>query len=213
MVQDNTAKLYSIQHRLDIRAMQTLLGICTGIAADDQITDKEVLFLRTWLSEHSAIAEYWPGSAITKRVNDILSDGVITQEEREDLISLLRNITGNNFNETGEAAAEGPALPIDDDPSIYFRDMLFCFTGKFFYGTRAACERVILSFGGMAVDRVSSNLDYLVIGALIEPSWVHTTFGRKIESAVKHQQDGSEIAIVSEQQWTQAIADFARSKS
>lgn len=210
MTRDNAAALYATQHRLDTRAMQTLLGICTGIAADEHIHDKEILFLKTWLNENSNIAQYWPGNAIAKRVDDILVDGIITQEERKDLLSLLRDITGNNFSETGAAAPEGPALPIDDDPSIYFNNMLFCFTGRFFYGTRPACERVILSLGGMAVDNVSKKLDYLVIGAMIEPSWANTTYGRKIESAIKLKEAGSEITIVSEQQWTQAIADRAR---
>ncbi|HEY4696797.1 MAG: hypothetical protein A3J49_15205 [Gallionellales bacterium RIFCSPHIGHO2_02_FULL_57_16] len=210
MVANKFAVLYATQHRLDTRAMQTLLGICTGIAVDDHINDKEIVFLKTWLNENSSVAEYWPGSSIAARIDTILADGIITQEEKEDLLSLLRDITGNNFSETGAAAPDAPAPPIDDDPSIYFRNMLFCFTGRFFYGTRPACERVILNMGGMAVDNVSKKLNYLVIGALIEPSWAHTTYGRKIESAMKHKEAGSEISIVSEQQWTQAVADCAR---
>lgn len=210
MASNSKATLYAIQHRLDTRAMQTLLDICTGLTADEHINDQEIIFLRTWLNENSAAAERWPGSSIAARIDAILADGIITQAEREDLLGLLRDTSGNYFSETGAAAPEGPALPIDDDPSIYFRNMLFCFTGRFFYGTRAACERVILNLGGMAVDSIGKKLDYLVIGALIEPSWVHTTYGRKIEAAMKHKEAGSEIAIVSEQQWTQAIADCAR---
>lgn len=210
MARDDKATLYAIQHRLDTRSMQTLLDICIGLTADEHINDQEIIFLRTWLNENSAAAERWPGSSIAARIDAILADGIITQAEREDLLGLLRDISGNYFSETGAAAPEGPALPIEDDPSIYFRNMLFCFTGRFFYGTRAACERVILSLGGMAVDSIGKKLDYLVIGALIEPSWLHTTYGRKIEAAMKHKEAGSEIAIVSEQQWTQAIADCAR---
>lgn len=210
MAPNSKATLYAIQHRLDTRAMQTLLDICTGLTADEHINDKEIVFLRTWLNENSAAAACWPGSSIAARIDAILADGIITQAEREDLLGLLRDTSGNYFSETRAAAPEGPALPIDDDPSIYFRNMLFCFTGRFFYGTRAACERVILNLGGMAVDSIGKKLDYLVIGALIEPSWVHTTYGRKIEAAMKHKDAGSEIAIVSEQQWTQAIADCAR---
>lgn len=210
---DNMALLHATQHRLDTRAMQSLLGICTGLCADDKIDNKEIAFLKIWLNENSNIVQYWPGSAIAGRIDAILADGFITQDERDDLLSLLVGITGNSFSETGSAAPDSPALPIDDDPSIYFRDMLFCFTGKFFYGTRAACERVILNLGGMAVDGVTKKLDYLVIGALVEPSWVHTTYGRKIESAMKHKEAGSEIAIISEQQWTRAIGDAARHRA
>lgn len=210
MGKDGLATLYATQHRLDTRAMQTLLGICTGFCADEHISDKEVIFLETWLKENNETTAYWPGSAIAGRIRTILADGIITNEERADLHELLRSITENHFSETGAASPERPALPIDDDPSIFFRNMLFCFTGKFFYGTRAACERVILNLGGMAVDSVSKRLDYLVIGALIEPSWAHTTYGRKIESAMKHKEAGSEITIISEQQWTRAIADAVR---
>lgn len=212
MAQDNKSALYAIQHRLDTRAMQTLLDICTGLTADEHINDQEILFLRTWLADNGAVAERWPGNAIASRIDAILADGSINQEERDDLLTLLRDISGNYFSETGAAAPDGPALPIDDDPSIYFNNMLFCFTGRFFYGTRPACERVILNMGAMAVDNVSKKLDYLVIGALIEPAWLHTTYGRKIESAMKYKQAGSEIAIVSEQQWTKAVADCARAK-
>lgn len=210
MVRNSPAASYATQYRLDNRAMQTLLGLCAGIAADDQIQDKEIVFLSTWLAENQSVLQHWPGSAIAERVATILKDGIITQDERTDLLDMLQKITGNNFSETGVAAPDAPALPIDDDPSIFFRNMTFCFTGQFFYGTRAACERVILNLGGMALDNVSRKLDYLVIGSLIEPSWAHTTYGRKIETAMKHKQAGSELAIVSELQWTQAFADAAR---
>lgn len=203
-------KLVAIQRRLDTKAIQTLLGICTGIAADDVITEKEVYFLKTWLTEHAEITKNWPGSAIAKRIDDILADGIITSEEREDLLELLRDITGNHFAETGAAIQETASLPIEDDPSIYFRNMSFCFTGRFIFGTRAACERTILGLGGTAVDNVGKHLNYLVIGALIEPNWVHTSYGRKIEAAIKHKEAGEELAIISELQWTQAIADRAR---
>jgi hypothetical protein len=40
--------------------------------------------------------------------------------------------------------------------------------------------------------------------------WVNTTYGRKIEKAVEQRDSGLELAIISEQQWFQAIADAAR---
>lgn len=211
-MRDETAIYYATKHRLETRAMQTLLGICSGICADDKIFEKEVLYLKTWLCDNRAVAEHWPGSTIVKRIDNILADSIITYEELEDLLELLRGVTQNHFSETGAAAPESPALPIDDDPSIYFSNMSYCFTGKFFFGTRAACERTILGLGGIAIDNVSGKLDYLVIGGLIQPAWIHTTYGRKIESAMKHKASGSELAIISEQQWTQAIADAARDR-
>lgn len=206
-----TATLISIEHRMLTKAAQTLIGICAGITADGAIHDREVQFLSTWLTEHPDVASMWPGSEIAKRVRAIMADGIITAEERADLLKTLEQLSGNFFDETGAAAAEGPVLPIDDDPSIFFRHMTFCFTGRFLFGTRAACERAVLGLGGMAVDSISKNLNYLVIGTLIEPQWANTTYGRKIEKAVAYQSDGCELIIVSERQWTAALADTGKS--
>lgn len=109
----------AIQRNVDTKSMQTLLGICTGIIADDIICDKEIAYLKTWLSDHADICRYWPASTIHLKINTILQDGKIDSAERASLLSTLKAITGNSFVETGSAAPTGPALPIDDDPSVF----------------------------------------------------------------------------------------------
>lgn len=209
-INSQTATLVSIQHRLLTKAAQTLIGICSGITADGAIHDREVQFLSTWLAENPDVARTWPGCEIARRIRSILADGIITPDERADLQDTLQLMCGNFFDGTGAAAPEGPALPIDDDPCILFQHRTFCFTGRFLFGTRAACERAILALGGTAVDSVSKRLDYLVVGTMIEPQWANTTYGRKIEKAVSCRDDGSEIVIVSERQWTAALADTGK---
>ncbi len=203
----HTAALQSIRQRQGAKAAQVLIGICAGIAADGVLHEREVHFLATWLAENPEVTGEWPGSELGRRVREILADGIITDGERTDLLETLQQLSGNYFADTGATQPEGPALPVDDDPCIIFGNRSFCFTGRFLYGTRAACERAILRLGGMAVDSVSRRLDYLVIGTMIEPQWINTTYGRKIEKAVGCQQAGAELAIVSERQWTAALAD------
>lgn len=202
------AALKAIEIRKIQKATENLLGICSGLAADGYISESEVHFLRNWISNNADIADDWPGCVIAQRVNAILEDGIITAGERQDLLETLQELTGNRFSETGTAATDAPTLPVDDDPSIFFRDMTFCLTGRFLWGTRAACERAILNLEGTVVDTVTKGLDYLVIGAMIEPQWAHTTYGRKIETAVKYKGLGVDLTIISEQQWTSAINDL-----
>ena len=198
----------AIQHRALTRAAQTLMGICQGLLADGQLHDREIQFLSLWLRENTEAAQSWPGDQIARRVTEILADGVITDAERSDLLQLLEQLTRVDFLDTGAATPDGPTLPIDDDPSIVFNGRTFCFTGTFIFGTRPACERVVLKLGGTAADSVSRRLDYLVIGALASPQYFNTSYGRKIEKAVALQKEGDcELAIVSEQQWTAAMAD------
>lgn len=188
------------------KAAQTLLGICAGIVADGQINDMEIHFLRTWLKENEELINEWPGNVIAGRVEAALADGVITSDERSDLLETLQEMSGNYFATTGAAAPDSPFAQLDDDPSIFFESMSYCFTGKFVFGTRAACERAVLKRGAMPLDKVSKKLDYLVIGAIVSPDWANTTYGRKIETAVKYRDEFGMPCIISEQQWTDALA-------
>jgi NAD-dependent DNA ligase len=196
-----------MQQRALTKAAQTLLGICAGISADGHISDQEITFLRIWLAENADVAAFWPGNALVKRIDEILADGVVTQDERDSLLSSLQQLSGNHFTDTGSSLPDAPAVPVDDDPSIFFRNMTFCFTGNFHYGTRANCERAVLKLEAMPVDNVTGKLDYLVVGSIIEESWANATYGRKIEKALERRQRYGQPAIVSESQWVKAMED------
>lgn len=138
-------------------------------------------------------------------MRSVLADGVITDEERTDLLDTLKGICGFQVEETGAAESAVATIPFDDNPSIYFDSRTFCFTGRFIFGTRANCEREIIKRGSMAVDGITSKLEYLVVGSLIEPSWAHTSYGRKIEKAIDYIAKGHGISIISEHQWVEAL--------
>ena len=185
------------------KASQVLLGICSGITADQTINDTEIHFLRQWLLENRDAAAIWPGKLIEERINTILADGIITDDERTGLIACLNSLVGCDMDPTLNPGAR--AIPFDDDPSIYFHNMTYCFTGEFYYGTRASCERAILKLGGTAVDNVSGKLDYLVVGSVIQPDWFNTSYGRKIETAIARQQRYEKPTIISERHWVAAL--------
>ncbi|EJK2113534.1 BRCT domain-containing protein [Vibrio navarrensis] len=67
-----------------------LKGILSGITTDKQINEKELLFLDAWLRDR---LEYAAGDGdvtdLLQQISDVLEDGVITQEEMEDTLSLI----------------------------------------------------------------------------------------------------------------------------
>lgn len=193
------------QHRMLTRAAQTLLGICSGIASDGVVNDMEIHFLRTWLLENKDVASVWPGNVIGQRISAILSDGVIDESERDNLLDVLQSITGNSFSETGSSVADVPALPVDNVQNVTFDGRRFCLTGTFFRGTRSSCESVTEALGGIVEKTVSRSLDYLVIGATVTANWAFESYGRKIEKAVAYRESGGSPLIITERQWELAM--------
>lgn len=194
---NQTANAAIAKHRTN-RAVEHLLGIVSGVTSDMVLNDLEIQMLSTWISAHPEATTTFPGSVIARTVAEVLQDGVITDEERLHLLSVLRELVATDFSITGSVSPEVTTLPIEDGVTITFKNSMVCFTGEFLYGTRAACERLVLKLGAMCSDNVSKNVDILVIGTRVSPDWAHTSFGRKIQRAVELQERGHAIEIISE---------------
>lgn len=110
--ENNKAALSSIANRQLTKSMQMLLGICTGIVADNHINDTEIHFLNTWLTEFHDVASVWPGYLIANRIRDALKDGIITEQERSDILETIYQLTSTSFTETGSAGSDFSTLPI-----------------------------------------------------------------------------------------------------
>lgn len=134
----------------------------------------------------------------------MLADGVIDAEERQELLELLRDLIGGK-PAAGKAVNFASALPLTQPaPDIIFAGKTFCFTGTFAFGQRKDCQAAVARLGGTPQDKVTTRLDYLVIGSLGNEDWMHSTFGRKIQQALDFNAKGRGIAIVSEDAWAQA---------
>lgn len=188
------------------RAIEHLMGIVTGMVADGALNDLEIQMLSTWLASHPEATADFPGSVIARAVEDSMEDGVITEAERAHLLKMLTGLASTDFSVTGSVSPEVASLPIEDCVSIDFNNSMVCFTGEFLYGTRAACERLVLKVGAMCADNVSKKVDILVIGTRVAPDWSHTSFGRKIQRAVELQEEGHAIEIISEKRMMEAVS-------
>lgn len=189
------------------RSCESLLGICTGIIADDALNEREVRFLDLWLQDNADISTVWPGEVIARRIREVLADGIVTGEELDHLKQTIAELIGGTLQETGALGGISTRLPLNDDRAIpvNFQNTAFCFTGNFLYGTRAACERAVMQRGAMAFDGIRKNLEYLVVGTMVSEDWANSSHGRKIEKAVEYQGKGCPILIISEQHWVKYL--------
>lgn len=202
---DSYAAAVSIAKHQTNRAIEHLMGLVTGLVADGNLNDLEIKMLSTWIASHPEVTTEYPGSIIARKVADVLEDGVITEDERAHLLTVLLELAANNFSSTGSADPEVVSLPIDDSVAPDLRDATVCFTGEFVYGTRAACQKLMEKTGAACVDSLTKKVNVLVIGTRVSPGWVHTSFGRKIQRAVELQGEGHRIHIISERRWQELM--------
>jgi NAD-dependent DNA ligase len=191
--------------RLAERTTDELLGVCKGMIFDGVITADEVNALISWLGEHRHIANVWPVDALFTRIARMLEDQVIDEDERKELFTLLTDITGLGSVEN-IVCRGSTTLPLTKPaPAITFDSQTFCFTGKFYYGTRKRCMQVITEQGGKAEADVTLRTNYLVIGTIGSTDWIHSTHGRKIEHAVELNKKGHPVMLVSEEHWAKHL--------
>lgn len=186
------------------RSLAGLLGIATGLLADRELRDAEILFLKDWLAQNSAIASAWPGDVVYSRVCEALADGRVTEEERAHLVQTLQQLVGGTLNELAGATHTTQMLTYDTAP-MEFSQATFCLTGDFAFAPRSRCEQEIVMRGGIVKSSVSKKLRYLVVGGLGSSEWKHGSFGTKIEKAMDLKREGAVIVLVHEDHWAKCL--------
>lgn len=174
-----------------------------GVGLDGIITVDEANFLQKWLAANAAITQQPLIKALYGRINEVLHDGEIDEEERRELLDTLNRFSNRDF-ELG-AVMKATTLPLcHPAPILEFKDRRYCFTGTFLFGQRKHCEEAVRERGAEA-GSLTQKTNILVIGTYATESWKHSSFGTKILKAVEWRERGMPINIVSEQHWTTFI--------
>lgn len=76
--------------------IQTLMGVCRGIIADNLISDKEIQGLKIWLENHQHLKNSFPYDEVFELISRILSDGKLTEDEKLELTELFEVFLGTS---------------------------------------------------------------------------------------------------------------------
>lgn len=87
---------FTTKSRLDT-SINSLLGILEGITYDRSVSETEARLLISWLSEHSELRSRHPFDELVPVLETVLSDGILTEEERLDLVYLCDNLLSTEF--------------------------------------------------------------------------------------------------------------------
>ncbi|RMQ46247.1 putative protein-dependent DNA ligase [Pseudomonas cichorii] len=191
--------------RMDRRSVDALLGISAGLCADGTINQAEAVFLKEWIEANLTHLDDPVVNLLYRRLDNMLSDGILDAEESLELFSLLKQFGGGQKLASSNFTTPG-TLPLNNPlPALYWDDRTFMFTGTMAYGPRKHCEELVVERGGLIGGSVSRKINFLVIGSIGNDQWLHSSYGLKIKKAVELRESGVPIAIISEEHWQQAL--------
>lgn len=87
---------FTSRSRLE-KSIHNLLGLLKGISVDLMINENEFSFLSNWLSEHEILEDVHPFNEIIPILRFALQDGLLSEDEREDLIWICERLSSNQF--------------------------------------------------------------------------------------------------------------------
>lgn len=82
--------------RLD-KAINSLVGLVEGIAIDGSINADEIGFLRLWLLENVDLRNRHPLNELMPVVEEAMADGVLTDDERQDILWLCEKLRSTEY--------------------------------------------------------------------------------------------------------------------
>ena len=79
-----------------VKSLNSLYGIVTGIVADKVINDMELQRIETWINEYKCFCDSYPYTFISPKIQNIISDKIISTKEKEILMNLVEKYMPEN---------------------------------------------------------------------------------------------------------------------
>lgn len=199
--------------------IRTLHGYLQGVVADKSINVRELESLKAWMFSHQSTIDKWPFNKVSRLIESVIDDGIISDDEQKELISFFTDFSErlvDGFvpdygvqNSKPWTKTDAPVVETIDhicnrSALIRIQDHSFCFTGQMKAGKRSDIHKHLSLIGGIAKDGVTKDLNYLVIGANSNPCWAYSTYGRKIEKVMEGNNCGCNIIILHEDDYLSA---------
>lgn len=164
------------------KEMQQLQEIVSNIIEDQVITDSEIKDLKDWIENHVKLIGFYPFDKIFEMVETIILDGIMDNEEQQQLLKLLDAFIN----------------PQTENVSIDFKNKFVCLSGEFDLGSKKQVEEMLVMKGASIAKSVTGNLDILILGQAGSAAWKYGNYGSKYEKARQLNEKGKNIVIVKE---------------
>ncbi|MBE0557711.1 MAG: hypothetical protein IH628_10810 [Proteobacteria bacterium] len=175
--------------------------VASSIIYDGEVTLREFQSLINWLLNHQNELSSRPLCDLKVLISEILSDGRITDAEREGLVEFLEKYSAKF------AVPKKILKPFAPSRSIDFEKRTFQFTGPQQWLSQAKAIRAIKERGGhySTSPKLTPKTDYLVVGTLSPSGERNSAINGKLRAALSMIHKGqTNVRVVTE-------ADLVRS--
>ena len=186
--------------------IQQMLGIVKGIITDQKINDDEIRYLDNWMEENDFLKNSWPYDELYNITTKIINKKSIIEEEHNALLTFCEALVGKAQNDSTTGLVDSLKIGYYQiDPSINIAGNLFCITGISKKHKRRQIAEMIELYGGFVSERVNAKVNYLLVCDDKNACWAFSCYGKKIEQAILHRQNGAQLVIIHEADFFDAI--------
>src|SRR5262245_18785880 len=126
MLKDDKFYTHVGADRIESSQIDELVGLARGLLADGKLVQSEIECLQKWLAVNIGISIQPLVRGLYKRVNDVLSDGVVDADESAELFETLNRFVPGDFD-LGESL-KSTSLPLSEpEPDLVFPGRRYCF--------------------------------------------------------------------------------------
>lgn len=187
------------------RAIQEFQGMASVVIYDGVVDDNEMALLSSWAEKYQDFCHQWPLSQLQFLIQKILKDGIVTTDERMELLKFLSSVAASP---SGDPAIKSI---FSENVNIVFPEKHFLFTGKLQFGTRRKAQNEVDQRNGYCLSSYNPRkLDYLVVGLLGQDAWKFSRFGRKIEACMNDiKSRKTKAVIIKEKEFIKAVIEHS----
>ena len=176
-------------------SLNELNSILKEIAYDGVLTEREISFLTDWMEANSFLKGNFPYDRIYYKLVEVLEDGVVSQQEKEELLQLFKS--ADDPVET--ASFECGFLEV--------MGKQVCLSGEFDYGDKDIVSSYLIQKGAIMQRTVTQKTNILVVGGQGSSAWSAGNYGTKIKKALELQAKGFSIMIIREADFFKSIKE------
>lgn len=184
---NTSGHIHNTRFAEETKQLHELSAIVKNIMSDNVLADDEICLLNDWTKHNEHLKGNYPFDIISKALNDVLEDGIITEDERVYLMNIL-----SHYDNPVEQQSS-------DTSNVTIAGSKIVLTGEFTLGSRDEVSNKLADLGAEVQKNVTKKTDYVIVGGYGSSDWAHGNYGTKVKKALEFQSKGAGIKIVKEE--------------